>query len=346
MAPRNYILFIILLIASCKKIEVEECSDLQNLYTFSNYPIGVALDINQLPYNAQYTNIATNQFNSVTPGNIFKSYYLHPSENHFDWKKADQLVQFCESNNQRLHGHTLIWHNQLPYWMEQFQGSPSEWELLFKEHIQTICKHFKGKVTSWDVVNEAFNENGTLRNTIWKQKIGPTYIEKAFRYAHKADPEALLFYNDYNVALNETKRKAILDLCNNLRLRGVPIDGIGMQMHISTLFPDNKQIAAALKDISNNDFKIHLSEVDISLNPLSLDIEPSKELFDRQANKLASVVLLYNDIPTKYQYGITFWGISDKDSWIPVHFNREDYPLLFDVNYDPKPAYCKLKETL
>ena len=135
-------------------------------------------------------------------------------------------------------------------------------------------------------------------------------------------------------------------MLTNLRLRGVPIHGIGMQMHISISYPENKEIASALKEIANKDFKIHLSELDISVNPLSKEIGPSIELFKRQANKLASVTLLYKEIPSRYQYGITFWGVSDKNTWIRYVFNRNDYPLLFDDNYEPKPVYYKFKKIL
>ena len=335
-----------ILTTSCETTEIEECDDSQSLYSFSDFSIGVAVDANELNYDNRYQEIAVNQFNSVTPENMFKPSYLHPNKNYFDWIEADGLVEFCQANNKRLHGHTLIWHNQLPDWINNFQGSQSEWELMFKEHIQTICTHFKGEIESWDVVNEAFNDNGTLRNTIWKQNIGSSYIEKAFIYAHEADPNALLFYNDYDIALNETKRKAILSLLNNLRQRGVPVHGIGMQMHISIVHPENKQIATALKEISDDDFKIHLSEIDISVNPLSKEIESSIELLERQANKLAAITLLYKEIPSRYQYGMTFWGLSDKNTWIRNYFNRDDYPLLFDDNYYPKPVYCKFKEIL
>ena len=124
------------------------------------------------------------------------------------------------------------------------------------------------------------------------------------------------------------------------------IHGIGMQMHISIAHPESKQIASALKEISDDGFKINLSEIDISVNPLSKEIKPSIEIFERQANKLATITLLYKEIPLRYQYGITFWGLSDKNTWIRNNFNRDDYPLLFDDNYDPKPAYCKFKEIL
>ena len=231
--------------------------------------------------------------------------------------------------------------------MKTFEGNKSKWEMMFKEHIQTICSHFKGSINSWDVVNEAFNDDGTLRNTIWKEKIGSSYIEKSFLYAHEVDPDVLLFYNDYDIALNETKRKSILSLLNNLRQRGVPIHGIGMQMHISILHPENKQIASAIKEISDNDYKIHLSEIDISVNPLNKEIiTPSSELLERQANKLASITQLYKAIPLRNQYGMTFWGLSDKNTWLRSYFDRDEFPLLFDDNYKPKPIYCKLREAL
>lgn len=346
MTVRKHILICIILITSCKKNDIEKCDDVQSLYLYSNFPIGVAINPVELNSGNRYYEIAVNQFNSITAENIFKPSHLHPNENSFNWLEADKLVQFCQTNNKRLHGHTLIWHNQLPNWINNFQANQSEWDMMFKEHIQTICHHFKGKVKAWDVVNEAFNDNGTLRNSIWKQKIGNGYIEKAFIYAHEADPDALLFYNDYDIALNNTKRKAILSLLNNLKQRGVPIHGIGMQMHVSIAHPDNKQIAIALKEISNDGFKIHLSEIDVSINPLGKEIKPSDELLESQANKLATITLLYKDVPTRLQYGMTFWGVSDKNSWIRSFFNRNDYPLLFDDDYDPKPAYCKFKEIL
>src|SRR5690606_8181485 len=122
-----------------------------------------------------------------------------------------------------LHGHVLIWHKQLPNWIQTFKGEPLEWEGIMKTHIDSVMRHFKGKVNSWDVVNEAFNEDGTLRNTIWMEKIGDTYIEKAFTFAHKADPEALLFYNEHGLEVNPIKRSAVLKYLNNLKGRGVKI---------------------------------------------------------------------------------------------------------------------------
>lgn len=345
---KQIILYLALIFSliNCKKTSTSACNDSDGLQQESNFPIGVAININEFKNNPTYKSIADKQFNSFTAENIFKAEYLHPEETIFDWTDADALSDFCLTSGKRLHGHTLIWQQQLPQWILNYSGSAADWEKLFKNHIETIVLHFKGKVTSWDVVNEAFNDDGTLKNNIWKQKIGDTYIEKAFTYAHDADPDVLLFYNDFSLESNPTKRNSIIHYFNNLRVRGVKIDGIGLQMHVSISSPEASQVAESLQDIVANNYKIHISELDISVNPLSQNIHPNQALFENQADYLGKIILNYKQVPSKFQYGITFWGVSDKDSWIPAYFNREDYPLLYDNNYLPKPAYCKLKEIL
>ncbi len=342
-----FVVFSLTLIC-CKKKESNSssCNADIPLYTYFKYPIGVAIEPLELNSNPNYSLIAKEQYNSITPENIFKSSYLHPDKNIFYWGEADSLVSFCINKNKRLHGHTLIWHEQLPDWITSFNGNEQEWNELFKEHIQTIVTHFKDKVVAWDVVNEAFNEDGTLRNTIWLQKIGPTYIEKAFIYAAEADNSTLLFYNDFNLEFNPTKLNAVISYFNTLRIRGVKVDGIGLQMHISIQYPEPSQVATALKKTTSNNYKVHLSELDISLNPTGKGVDLNKDIFIRQANLLKSIVKLYNELPEEYQYGITFWGVSDANSWIRNFYNRIDYPLLFDDNYLPKPAYCYLKQGL
>lgn len=340
------IFLLLTFVLGCQKDEIDNCDDGIGIYKFSSYPIGTAIDFSILFTDTLYKSIALKQFNSITAENIFKAQYLHPEPLIFNWAEADSLASFCQKNNKRLHGHTLIWHQQLPQWILDYKGSPSDWEQLMKAHIQTIMSHFRDKVGAWDVVNEAFNEDGTLRNSIWKQKIGVGYIEKAFEYAREADPNALLFYNDFNLESNPTKRRSVLALLNSLRNRGIKIDGIGIQMHISTYYPEPTQISNSFNEIAAYKYKIHVSELDISVNPLGKDIVPSEKIFNVQANLLGSVIINYNQIPKQYQHGITFWGISDKHSWIRNFYNREDYPLLYDDNYFPKPCYCKLIKTL
>ena len=346
MSRQALVVWISLSLFSCKQKETKECSDSTLLFQKTDFPVGLAVNTDKYFTNPVYQSIANKQFNSFTAENIFKARYLHPEENTYYWAEADALTDVCLKNNKRMHGHTLIWHQDVPQWIINFDGSKTEWEQLFKNHIQTIVKHFKGKVSAWDVVNEAFNEDGTLRNSIWLQHLGETYIEKAFRYAHEADSEALLFYNDYNLEFNVNKRKSVLTYLNNLRHKGIKIDGVGLQMHVSISFPAPSQIADAFTDVFRNDYKVHVSEMDISVNFFSQDINPDKSLFEKQADYLGKIILHYKQLPKKYRYGITFWGLGDKDSWIPSYFGREDYPLLYDNDYAPKPAYCKLIETL
>lgn len=339
-------LLFILFIFACKKEENKVCSDNTGAYTISNYPIGTAIDFVELIGNPLYKTIAIKQFNSITPENIFKPEFIHPEPKVFNWAEADSLTAFCLINNKRIHGHTLIWHQQLPNWILNFEGTKKDWEELMKHHILTVVKHFKNNVQAWDVVNEAFNEDGTLRNTIWKQKIGEDYIEKAFLFAREADPKALLFYNDFNLESNPTKLNGVINLLNSLKNKGVKVDGVGVQMHVSTYYPESSQIAKALEEIAANNYKVHVSELDISVNPLGKDIMANESLLIQQANLLANIIIHYNQLPKHLQYGITFWGISDKNSWIRSYYNREDYPLLYDDAYLPKPCYCKLIEVL
>ncbi|MBL7836503.1 MAG: endo-1,4-beta-xylanase, partial [Bacteroidetes bacterium] len=184
---------------SCKSDVNTSCNDGEGLYIKARYPIGAAINFDALVSDLRYLNIAANQFNSVSPENILKAENIHPEENRFNWTQVDSLISFCERYNKRFYGHTLIWHNQLPQWILDFKGNTMQWEHLMKTHIQTIISHYKDKVIAWEVVNEAFNEDGTLRNSIWFENIGPSYIEKAFKYAKEANPNALLFYNDYNL---------------------------------------------------------------------------------------------------------------------------------------------------
>ena len=334
----------ILFSSSCREEEISLCSiQDKSLIDCVAFYCGSVVDLNRMSANADYETIVNTQFNSVTAENIMKPEFLHPSENTFNWTEADQLAEYCASNSKRLHGHTLIWHQQLPSWMSNFQGTKTDWEAMMREHIFQIVNHFKGNVSSWDVVNEVFNDDGTLRHTIWKEHIGSSYIEKAFQFAHEADPDAKLFYNDYSLAINPIKREAVLSFLNNLKRRGVPIDGIGMQMHIFIGFPENVEIATAIDAIWKHDYLVHISELDISINPLSQEMQeaPENEL-TRQAEKYLYVFKSFDSIPDKYKFGITIWGIGDGDSWIRYYYNRDDYPLLFDDNYVPKPAFCKL----
>lgn len=303
------------------------------------FPFGAAVNISLLKNRTAYRELVIKEFNSLTPENAMKAGVIHPQENTYNWTDADYLISFAKENNKRVHGHTLIWHKSLPSWITNFQGDATAWESLFKTHIQTVVAHFKGKVVSWDVVNEAIADDGTMRSSIWLEKLGPDYIARAFQYAHEADPDVLLFYNDYGHEYGPTKRGAILNLVNNLRSRNIPIHGIGLQMHTRYTMSDNN-LANAINTAAQTGLKVHIAELDIAMNPDNIqNLTFSPALAEQQSQKYKFIVKTFNNIPKSQQFGITTWNVSDADSWIPGNYDRPDWPLPFNSNYAKKPAY-------
>lgn len=311
----------------------------KGLKDVSPFPFGASLSINLLKTRVSYRDVVTKEFNSLTAENAMKIGPIHPAENTFFWSDADYLVNFAKSLGIRVHGHTLIWHNSLPSWVTNFQGDAAAWENLFKTHIQTVVAHFKGSITSWDVVNEAFNDDGTLRNTIWLQHLGNDYVARAFRYAHEADPEALLFYNEYGHEYSSAKRTAVNTMVTDFKTRGIPIHGLGLQLHTNSAQSD-ANLATAINTAAQTGLKIHISELDISLNK---DNNQSLTLTDPlsalQATKYKWIVKTFAALPAAQRYGITTWNVGDADSWILSTYKRPDWPLPFDYNYNRKPAY-------
>jgi endo-1,4-beta-xylanase len=311
------------------------------LYLLAGFYVGAAIKSNELLSNRQYREIVLAQFNSVSTENTFKAEYIQPQEKCFDWKEAEYLAGFCAKNNKRLHGHTLIWHQGIPDWMHGFKGDRQAWINLLKTHIQTIVKRFKGRVSGWDVVNEAFNEDGSLRAGLWLENIGPEYIELSFLFAQEADPAALLFYNDFSLEYNPVKRIAVLNCFDTLRGKGIRVDGIGLQLHMQLEQPEIS-LHGTLTEIVKAGFMIHLSEIDISVNHAGTIEAVTDERLAKQAQIAVDVIAAYAQVPAKLRYGATFWGVGDADSWMRTY--RYDSPLLFDDNYNAKPVYYRLRE--
>ncbi len=303
------------------------------------FPLGASVNPRYLVENEAYRNIASNEFTSMTAENHMKMMLIHPAADRFDFSKGDEIVAFAAKTGKRMHGHTLVWHNQVPQWMKDFQGDQKAWEDLLKNHIQTVATHYKGQVSGWDVVNESFLDDGSLRPSLWADHI-PDYIAKSFQWAHEADPNAILFYNDYGQDGHPKKMQAILDLVADLRKRKIPIHGLGLQMHINV---DSKrtEIARVIEQSAQTGLVIHFSELDIAVNPKNnpeyiYEASAQNELF-------AFVFKEYRAIPAKQQYGITFWNVSDKDTWLRGYFKRpKEYPLLFDETYTKKSGYHSL----
>ena len=310
--------------------------------------------------------ILKTQFNSISPENALKWSSVQPKPDTYNFNLADKYVEFGEKNNMFIIGHTLVWHSQVPRWVfKDTNGNQlNRDELLkrMKEHIFTVVGRYKGKIKGWDVVNEALNEDGTLRETLWKKIIGDDYIEKAFEFAHEADPDAELYYNDYSLA-NKPKRDGAVKLISRLLKDGIKVDGIGMQGHYHLDWPTTAQLDSSIKAFSALGVKVMFTELDIDILPspqqnntaeVSLNFKYDKKLNpypdglpDSVANVLAQ---RYKDIFQVFINNkssvsrVTLWGVRDSDSWLnfwPIR-GRTNYPLLFNRNGKPKKAFYEI----
>jgi endo-1,4-beta-xylanase len=354
---RNYCCIVLLINAvfiaqSCKKKSNPPPAALATLQSTAPFPMGAAVNSPNLKNKVLYVGILNTEYNSVTPDYEMKFDWTEPQQGAFNYADGDYIAAFAKQNHMRMHAHNLIWHQALPDWVLNFQGDSQAWENLFKTHIETEAAHYKGEVASWDVVNEAIrDDNGTLRNqdvnpgdgSIWRQHLGPDYIARAFQYAHEADPNALLFYNDYGQEWGGVKLDSMIAMVAGLKNRGIPISGIGMQMHID-INVDTAGITSALKRLAATGLKVHISELDISVNPNNdPNIVFTSALQLKQAALYQFIAETYHaSVPAAQRYGITTWEFSDADSWIPSFFKRKDWPLPFDTDYKKKPAYFGL----
>ncbi|MEV5606442.1 endo-1,4-beta-xylanase [Streptomyces sp. NPDC052299] len=305
----------------------------------SGVRIGTAVDMAALADDEPYRAKAASEFSSVTPENVMKWEVVEPNRGQYDWKEADKLVDFARANGQLVRGHTLLWHNQLPAWLTTGDFTADELRAILRKHITDEARHFKGRIWQWDVVNEVFNDDGTLRDSIWLQKLGPGYIADAFRWAHAADPKAKLFINDYNIEGVNAKSTALYNLVAELRKQRVPIDGVGIQGHLSVQYNAPHDIAENMKRFDDLGLETAITEADVRV-PMPSDStkqEAQAEGYD---------VLLRGCLLTRKCTDFTVWGFTDKYSWVPDTFEGEGAANLFDENYKAKPAYSALRDDL
>jgi len=328
-----------------------------SLHVAADFPIGSSIRLNELRRDDTARSIQQRHFNSFTSGLDMKMNKVMPRENTYDWSEIDEIVAYTQRHDQRLFGHNLIWHSSTPKWVVEKAKQDPQWlDVFMREYIQTYVGRYKGIVDGWDVVNEGLATTGAgyRQDSIWYETLGPEYIEKAFRYAHAADPDAVLFYNDFNVERDMEKFNSMMAIVSDFLARGVPISGLGFQMHIRIDIP-NEVIAETLKQASATGLQIHLSEVDIIFNTHNDTrgggIENYKQLTaemkQAQRQKYKELVQMYRDIvPPAQQYGITFWGFNDRDTWIRRFFKMNDWPCLYDDDLLPKPAFYGFLEAL
>ena len=329
-----------------------------------DFLIGTALN----PYrteslDGEIPSFIESQFNAATAENAMKWGPIHPGPGIYNFDDADRFVEFCEHHHIKVIGHNLIWHSQTPKWVfEDDKGLPVTREVLLarmKEHIFTVAGRYKGRVLGWDVVNEALNEDGTLRDSPWRRIIGDDYIVKAFEFAHEADPQAELYYNDYAIE-NPAKRAGAVAIVRQLKAAGAHIDGVGIQEHVSLVWPTLAELDDSISAFAAEGVKVVITELDVSVLPepdmgnadvgrrfimntpeldpyrYGLPPEMQEKLAARYA-ELFGVYLKHRDVVTR----VTLWGLDDRDSWLnnfPV-FGRTNYALLFDRMNRPKPAF-------
>jgi endo-1,4-beta-xylanase len=313
----------------------------------TTFAVGMITRASSINEGGQHTQLLKDEFSSVTSEYEMKMNVMYPSQGTYNFNAADAILNFAVANNIYVHGHALIWHGATPDWVTNFSGTDAEFEAMVEEYITTTVTRYKGKIRSWDVVNEAIDDGSgnPLRNSVFRQKMGNDYIKKCFQWARNADPDAILFYNDYNIATSSSKRAAIFDLVDGL---GNLIDGVGAQMHISFNNPLANDIQAVIDGTVARGLKLHFSELDIRTNTeqdATLTSLSSAKATQQQA-KYKEVVQIYNSIPLDNKFALTVWGLRDNESWLLNFWGVSDWPLLFDKDYNKKRAYQGFLEGL
>ena len=331
------------------------------------FRIGVAVNPSQFEERDQRGDpIISAQFNSISPENVLKWEVVHPRADAYDFDPGDRYVAFGEKNKMFIIGHCLVWHSQVPRWVFQDEkGLPLTRDALLErmhDHIRRVVGRYKGRIGGWDVVNEALNEDGSLRKSPWYNIIGEDYLVKAFQFAHEADPNAELYYNDYSLE-NEPKRKGALELIRKLKAAGIPVAAVGLQGHDTLDWPTAQQQSDTIEAFAALGIKVNITELDIDVLPRtqagnSADVAAVAAASGRGPNpyvhglpdevqqalakkyaELFAVFVAHRASITR----VTFWGVTDGDSWL--NRGRANYPLLFDRQGKPKPAFDAVIKT-
>lgn len=300
---------------------------------------------------ADYATILGSEFSQLQAENEMKFGLIHPrpdtDPSPYNFKGGDALVAFAQSHTMAVRGHTLVWHNQVPDWVKNGGYSAPQLAEILHGHIRTVMTHYASKVYAWDVVNEAFNDDGTMRHTIWYDQPGigagkgTKYIEQALRWAHEADPSAQLFYNDYDAEIENRKSDAIYAMAKDFKKRGVPLDGVGFQMHVSLKYGNPATLGSIAKNLER------FAKLGIELQITELDVR----LDDSSAASLSAQAKLYGEITTLCVRqpackALQTWGFTDKHSWIPAFYKGQGWALLWDEEYQKKPAYRAVYDAL
>jgi endo-1,4-beta-xylanase len=306
----------------------------------SRFLVGAAAAVNPLRDDAEYRRTLAREYNTVTPENAMKWDTIHPEQNRYDFAPADSVVDFARRHDMTVRGHTLVWYRQVPKWVTDRSWTRPELEQVLHDHIRRVVGHYRGRVAEWDVVNEAVDNEGRMRDSVWMRVIGPDYIDLAFRWAHEADPDARLYYNDFDLEFPGPKADAATALVRGLQDRGVPIDGVGIQAHELTVRrPSRVDLEAALRSYARMGLDVGITELDVGIF-----VPSSPEELGVQAEVYGDVLDACLAV-TRCRTFVT-WGFTDEHSWIPFEIPGFADGLPFDRSYQPKPALDTLRATL
>jgi endo-1,4-beta-xylanase len=303
--------------------------------------IGSAVAVTPFRGEQTYQDTLRREFNIMVAENAFKWDSVHPARDTYNFSDTDALVDFAQANKMKMRGHTLVWHNQIPAWLTGGGFSRDEVIAILKDHISTLAGRYKGRVWAWDVVNEAIDDSTHQLRTssFWYQSIGPDYVKMAFEFAREADPDALLYYNDYSIEGMNPKSDAVYNMLGNLKNQGEPIDGVGWQMHVVNGFRIQPQHQMNAMRFASIGLDLSITEMDVRIN---LPDSPAAQ--QQQALAYSDVINLCLTQPNCK--ALVMWGFTDKYSWIPGAVPGWGDALIFDSNYQPKPAYLSLQTVL
>ncbi|HAA33445.1 MAG TPA: 1,4-beta-xylanase [Cyanobacteria bacterium UBA8553] len=303
--------------------------------------IGAAVAMEPFYKDATYRKVLAREFNVLVPENAMKFAEIHPKRHQYNFTQVDTLVAFAKAHDMQVRGHPLVWHYSLPNWLEKGNFTRDELKEILREHIQTVVGRYRGQIPAWDIANEVVTRDGSFVDSIWLREIGPEYLDLAFRWAHEADPKARLYYNEYSAEDMSDKSDAVYNLANGMLQRGVPIHGIGLQMHKLVSWSLVSSVAENIKRIGKIGLEVSITEMDISI----------AEGTGSREERLAKQAQIYGDmmrvcVAAPHCKTFAMWGFTDRYTWATSWLGTEGAPLIFDESYRPKASYKAIEEAL
>ncbi|MUV59342.1 endo-1,4-beta-xylanase [Halobacterium sp. CBA1126] len=296
--------------------------------------VGAAVDVDALRTDTDYRQTLAREFDAVTAENAMKWGPLADGERGYDFADADDVVEFADRHDMYVRGHALVWHRMYPEWVRPWTRSAADADRLLRNHIYTVAGRYRGRVDAWDVVNEAVADDGGLRETQWLDALGPEYVDRAFEYAADVS-DADLFYNDYGADGLSAKADEVYDLVSDLVARGVPVDGVGLQLHVFDDLVPPADVAANVERLTDLGLDVHVTELDVGIGEAVADREAQAQYYH---DVVAAAVDAGADT-------VVTWGVDDGQSWLPP-LGHGEAPLLFDEEFARKPAHGAVVDAL